>query len=125
MPLLDGLGLVETLPLETMAQDAFRFVCRLLARPAPRGYIAKVRNKNAAYAFRQALCFVSLAGEDASTQFVEWARVELSKVSEHARVTIAPAVEGMERAMRGTTLGAAGVGATGRLAPWTGWVVTR
>ncbi len=92
--LFDALGLSRTLcpQLPELARRCFESVCQMLLRNAPR-YQHRLRNvKNAAYAWRQMVFFLSLLSQSEQEDFGHWAQQHLASQPRRIAEPFAPAL---------------------------------
>ncbi len=89
---------------EGMARHCFEWICRD-QRPRRAEWHADLRAiKNAAYAWRQMVFFLSMAPAPATEEFIAWAYAHLAPQSPRVRNRIAPAMAGLELAAAGRSL---------------------
>jgi hypothetical protein len=129
--LFERLALGDTLAphLRAAAEQCFRFVVRQLRMPG--GYREHLhRIKNAAYAWRQMVFYLSIShdraagGVDEPADFTVWARARIASCDEPFRTRFEPALRGLELAIAGTWSTWAGfVAGGGRV--FTGWSTER
>lgn len=107
--------------LRAAAETSFRWLCRQLRMPgAYRNSL--VRTKNAAYAWRQLVFYLSFVPD--ATDFTRWARAQLARTDATFRARFEPA-------MRGLDLATAGIPSTSRAFAagggrvFTGWTTER
>jgi hypothetical protein len=113
LPLHDmALGLREREPLATV----FQLVKRIHNNRRPLNMI-----KDAAYAWRQMLFFMSLAGPSDQSAIVNEGRDELTKQTRHVVVRLAPAIDGLAHVVNGGRFDADGGADSGRR--FLGWAV--
>ncbi|NHZ42727.1 hypothetical protein [Massilia aquatica] len=98
---------------ERMAQQCFEWICRnqqnaLNAWP---GDLRAIRN--AAYAWRQMVFFLSMADMSSHDRFIAWTRGHLAQESPRLRQRLAPALAGLELAAAGHALDDAASRASG------------
>lgn len=94
-------GVRDALPAEALARRCFAWICRSLAMPVP-GWKARLQMvKNAAYAWRQMIFFLSLLPEDSARAFLTWAAEHLGKQREDVQARFGPALRGFARALDG------------------------
>jgi hypothetical protein len=104
--LVAGLALLPELApqLDSLARRCFAWICqqqRIGALTGP----ARLRGvKNAAYAWRQMIFFLSLAPAAAVEDFLVWAGEHLAKQSPAFQERFRPALDGLARAARGASL---------------------
>lgn len=123
--LFDALGLAETLrpQMEDMAQRCFAWVCQHLQQKTD-VWKARLRAvKNAAYAWRQMVFFLSLAPASSVESFLVAADTRLAEQTIGFRERFRPALAGLARAARGlqteTNVGPGEPGGARRFLGWT------
>jgi hypothetical protein len=117
--LFDQLALAQAVPVEALARRCFTWVVQALARP-PKGWQPQLRKvKDAAYAWRHLVFFLSFVDEPTQRAFVGWARGELGKVPR-----LAPAVRGLAHVVDGGAFAADGTGPDGARR-FLGWSTER
>ena len=102
--LFEGLGLVEALrpELDGLARECFTWLCRRLQFRSDEIWHAKLLAlKNAAYAWRQMVFYLSFLSREEQAAFVEWAGAALSRHRPAFRTRFSPALEGLQRAVDG------------------------
>ncbi|MFG2292305.1 hypothetical protein [Streptomyces sp. NPDC048603] len=108
---------------EALAGESFSAVCRLVARvhghPRPLGTI-----KDAAYAWRQMLFFLSLCPPGRQAALVQRLAVEAAGQPWHAAARLAPAVAGLRLVAAGGTFDADGTALGGLARRFQGWTTT-
>jgi hypothetical protein len=95
-----------------------RQVGRLHRNPRPLSTV-----KDAAYAWRQTLCFLSLADEADRAGFPAWASTAVGPTPAHVQARLRPVLDGLAHVLAGGTFDDAGVGGNGRRL--LGWTVGR
>jgi hypothetical protein len=95
LPIADQLGA----RLGTLAQACFRWALRRLAMPTHSHHDVLIHLKNAAYAWRQMMFFLSLDGDAA--ELIRWARTQLARYPVAFRTRFEPAMRGLELAADG------------------------
>ena len=119
--LVNALGLTERLREQApeLAWQAFAWVARRLAQPAADRHAALIQVKNAAYAWRQAIFFLSYCTPAQQLTQVSQLKDETSATGTGRR--LAPAVDGLAHVARGGQFSADGTvpGANGRR--FLGW----
>ncbi|HYW11568.1 MAG TPA: hypothetical protein VE871_06405, partial [Longimicrobium sp.] len=101
--LFGALGLGETLRsrLGELASRSLVWICAHLQQPAP-DYHTRLRGvKNAAYAWRQMVFYLSLAPEDATRAFLGWAKDHVATQPADFQKRFRPALQGLARAIDG------------------------
>lgn len=95
--LFDGLGLAETLRpyLSGMAHQCFDWVCRRLQLKQTDWHARLISVKNAAYAWRQMLFYLSFVDAAELHDFCAWIGNHMSEQSDGFRVRFRPAVAGL------------------------------
>ncbi|MEV7617415.1 hypothetical protein [Streptomyces sp. NPDC089799] len=108
---------------EALAEQAFSAVCRLVARvhghPRPLGTI-----KDAAYAWRQMLFFLSLCPPGRQTALVQRLAAEAAGQPWQTAARLAPAIAGLRLVAAGGTFDADGTGLGGLARRFQGWTTT-
>jgi hypothetical protein len=120
--LFSALDLRECLApdLRHLAERSFRFVCRALDAKLPTHHARLRAVKDAAYAWRQMLFFLSFIGEDELFGFRVWAEETLSSHSPELVLRFGPAWRGLSHVLDGGALDARGEGPDGARA-FLGW----
>lgn len=96
-----GLGDQLRAELPDLSRSCYASILDRLER-MPSGWVQRLRVvKQAAYAWRQMLFFLSHASATEQTAFFAWAQAELAKRSERIRVGFSPAVMGLGTALSG------------------------
>jgi hypothetical protein len=100
--LFDRLALSDRLApdLRAVAETCFRWITKQL-RLAGTYHHQLVRMKNAAYAWRQMIFYLSFVPAAEQTSFTQWARTELARTDDAFRTRFEPAIRGLELAMQG------------------------
>ncbi|MBI4618285.1 MAG: hypothetical protein HY720_32095 [Planctomycetes bacterium] len=122
--LFDALDLCDVLGqrLPELAQKCFVWICRRLQIQVPSAHARLVCLKNSAYAWRQMLFYLSLAGEAECEAFVPWADQKLAEQDEVFQQLFRPALEGLRLVAAGGRFDARGCGGTGGSARrFLGW----
>jgi hypothetical protein len=104
--LFDALGLTEVLRprLREFARNCFEWVCRRLQQKTD-PWQARLRTvKNAAYAWRQMVFFLSLLPADGLQEFLAWADGHLEEQRSEFQDRFTPALDGLRLAATGTAL---------------------
>ena len=98
--LFDRLALRDSFAphLRASAEQCFRWIVRQLRLPGSY-YESLVRLKNAAYAWRQMMFYLSFAPDAAD--FTNWARERLARTDDAFRLRFEPAIRGLELAVAG------------------------
>ncbi|MFE1409751.1 hypothetical protein ACFW6F_02870 [Streptomyces sp. NPDC058746] len=108
---------------ETLAEEAFAAVCRLVARvhghPRPLGTI-----KDAAYAWRQTLFFLSLCPPGRQAALVQRMAAEAAGQPWHTAARLAPVIAGLRLVASGGTFDADGTALGGLARRFQGWTTT-
>ncbi|MFI8497646.1 hypothetical protein ACIGFK_03875 [Streptomyces sp. NPDC085524] len=108
---------------ETLAEEAFAAVCRLVARvhghPRPLGTI-----KDAAYAWRQTLFFLSLCPLGRQAALVQRMAAEAAGQPWHTAARLAPVIAGLRMVASGGTFDADGTALGGLARRFQGWTTT-
>lgn len=104
--LFAALDLKETLAeqLEKLAQSCFIWICRRLQVKTERWHARLIMVKNAAYAWRQMIFFLSLLPPEALQTFLVWAETYLKKQDAVFQTRFRPAWQGLLLAASGTSL---------------------
>lgn len=117
------LGAAPSAGWRALAGRAFETVCRLVVRvhdnPSPRGMI-----KDAAYAWRHTIFFLSLASAEERDAFVRAAAEAIRRLPGHAQARLEPVVAGLEHVHAGgkfTANGDTGGGRSGGGRRFLGW----
>jgi hypothetical protein len=108
--------------LPELAQRGFTWACRLLLVQTDDHRARLQHIKNAAYALRQSVFFVSLCDRGEVASFVEWAGQHVDKQGEAFAKTFAPALRGLRLAAGGKRLTAEAQRA-GEARKLLGWAV--
>jgi hypothetical protein len=108
-PLFESLRLTATLrpQLEGLALRCFDWICRRLRQTKGHWKSRLQAVKNAAYAWRQMVFFLTVAPEGTVESFLAKARERLSQQPETFQMRLAPALAGLARAARGLPVEAA------------------
>ncbi|MDQ1923329.1 hypothetical protein [Massilia pseudoviolaceinigra] len=98
--LVSSLGLVDELRprFYGMAQQCFEWICRDQQVRRDNSHAELRAVKNAAYAWRQMIFFLSLAPAPATAELIAWAHAHLGPQSRRLRKRLAPAMAGLELA---------------------------
>ena len=113
-----GTSLREELP--ELAARCFRSICRQHTQRIDDWRSNLLRLKSTAYAWRQMIFFLSIAGDDESLPFLALAREE---TPEPLRERFAPALRGLELAARGGRFGPDGTAEGGAARRFLGWTL--
>jgi len=102
--LIATLGLQNVFEEEGMAaaKSTFRWICRRLSQTPPHHHGRLIMVKNAAYAWRQMLLYLSLSGESADS-FVAWSFDQLAETSPRVAQALLEPLEGLQAAIQGGT----------------------
>jgi hypothetical protein len=104
------------------ARRSLNAVCRLVARvhgnPRPLSTI-----KDAAYAWRQLLFYLSMSGPDDQAAFVESGRKQIRSQPEHVQVRLGPVIAGLAHVTTGGVFGPDGT--NGERRRFLGWAADR
>jgi len=102
--LFDGLAMRDALApqLERLAKATYSWVLRQLQIESGRPYLQRIRLKNAAYAWRQLVFYLSFLDEQTVAGFVVWARHQLVRSRGNFPLRFAPVLHGLEVAIAGT-----------------------
>jgi hypothetical protein len=126
-PLLAGLDLLddlrETLP--ELARHCFQWICARLQRSTDDWHAAMQDIKNAAYAWRQMLFYLSFADPAEVPRFLAWADDQLRTAPEDFRRRFAPVMEGLRAVAAGARFDAAGWTPRANGRRFLGWTVDR
>ncbi len=100
--LFSALGLAETLQprVEGLAETCFSWICQRLQQPIPQWKARLQAVKNAAYAWRQMVFFLSLAPEGSADAFLVWATNHLQHQRPAFQERFRPALEGLALSVR-------------------------
>ncbi len=90
--------------LPTLARRCFEWVCRELRMRGSHPSALRTA-KNAAYAWRQMVFYLSLAGDGEPDEFLRWAAEQLDAGSAEFRTRFAPAMAGLRAVVNGEVLG--------------------
>jgi hypothetical protein len=124
--LLDGLGLVDELrsAFPELARRCFEWIC-MRQQLGIGDWRAEMQTvKNSAYAWRQMIFYLSMANEDETPRFLDWASEHLGKQRNDFRNRFAPAMAGIHTAEGGRFDGDGFDAATGGRR-FLGWTVER
>ena len=115
--LFRAFGLAETLRprMRELAERCFTWICRSLQRKRDPWKAKLQAVKNAAYAWRQMVFFVSMMSDEKQREFLAWAEKQLSAQRAEFRDRFRPAPEGLRNVVAGSTPEPKGVG------PFLGW----
>jgi len=104
--LFAALDLTTTLQgqLADLAQRCFAWICRRLQFKADSWHAGLIAVKNAAYAWRQMIFFLSLLPEDEMQGFLAWAEAHLGAQRADFQSRFAPALRGLALAAEGRSL---------------------
>ena len=110
-----ALGLRMTLhdALVGMAKEVFRWSCRRLRMKAEERHSRLIAIKQAAYAWRQMVFFLSLVPASELTDFLDWADSYLAEQGDVFARRFQPALDGLVLASRGHVMPADGVDESG------------
>lgn len=97
----------ERLP--ELAERCFRAACRWQRSPPKEWRAAIQRIKNTAYALRQMIFFLAVAGDAEAARFLAWARRHVGEQTVEFQRRFAPALGGLEWAIEGGELDADGL----------------
>jgi hypothetical protein len=104
---------------EDLARRSFRAVGRQVARvhdnPRPLRTV-----KDAAYAWRNTVFYLSMLPADRTPAFTAWAHDEVRRLARHDQLRLAPVLDGLDAAVAGRPRPA-----SGPLAPFLGWTTSR
>jgi hypothetical protein len=119
--LVDGLDLGAELRWPELARRGFEWICARLQLSIPDWHAEMHNVKNAAYAWRQMLFYLSLAQEEEVQRFLAWADEHLAGRREDFRDRFAPVMLGLHTIAGGGSFAADGVDRNGgrRLLGWT------
>jgi hypothetical protein len=100
--LFHALDLRPSLPAPgELARRCFQWICRELRAPATDWRAGLHAVKNAAYAWRQMIFFLSLEPEDSIREFLAWAGDSLGREAPAFQARFRPALHGLARAVDG------------------------
>jgi hypothetical protein len=119
-PLVFGLGLQGRLHPERHARDALAGVLRCWRRPRADWRTTLRLLKDGAYAWRQAIFYMSLAPEAQQVELLDELDARVATLLEARAARFAPVALGLRHVMAGGALDAAGTGGGGRR--YLGWV---
>ncbi|MGV9316553.1 hypothetical protein ACWDR0_30865 [Streptomyces sp. NPDC003691] len=121
--LVRHVGIAPEAGWESLAEKSFGAVCRLVARvhghPRPLGTI-----KDAAYAWRQTLFFLSLCPPGRQAALVRRMAAKAAGQPWHTAARLAPVTAGLRLVAGGGTFGADGTALDGRARRFQGWTTT-
>lgn len=83
-----------------LAAQCFRWVCTTLQIDDSIHHARLIKLKNSAYAWRQMICFLSLASHQEMLEFSRWAMSHLAEQSSDFQFRFKPAVEGLRDAIQ-------------------------
>lgn len=118
-------GLAGKLPLPELARGTFEWIC---ARHTQRVAVWRAelqRIKNTAYAWRQLVFYLSLAGDEAQRSFIDWSSNHLATQGPEVRRRLTPVVTGLRAICAGERFDADGVHAVSGGRRFLGWTVGR
>jgi hypothetical protein len=119
--LFDESGLRRRLAgrLPELARRCFRWICRRQScdRSSRRANLHNI--KNCAYAWRQLIFFLSVAGDQEAAGFLTWAREHLGKQRAVTRERLQPAMDGLEWVAAGGSFDTKGESPGRRILGWT------
>lgn len=92
------------LDLVDMAQQCFEWICRRMQTHSENWHARLITLKNAAYAWRQMIFFVSLLPKDEREEFFEWMEGHFAAQSEAFRKPFRPAFDGLRMTASGHSL---------------------
>lgn len=98
--LFDRLALSDTFAADARAsaEHCFKWILEQLRMPGAY-YASLVRTKNAAYAWRQMVFYLSFVAD--APDFVRWARAQLARTDDAFRARFEPAIRGLELCVAG------------------------
>ncbi len=104
--MFDKLQLGATLRAELprLSRQSFKWVCNRLQVRVHTRHSDIIRIKNAAYAWRQMLFFLTLQSESEIADFMDWAHSYLAEQSPQFQDAISPAWQGLLAAVRGAPI---------------------
>jgi hypothetical protein len=128
--LFNALGLVQTLQgdFENLARRCFAWICRRQQHKIVPGKARLRMVKNAAYAWRQMVFFLSLGPKDCIDSFQLWAAEHLDKQSPDFQARFRPALVGLSLAVHGVPLRSEqlpGAGLTEGARRFVGWTTEK
>jgi hypothetical protein len=105
--LFDGLELRKTFEgrLPDLQRECFAWICKRLQMRAGLRHAQLIHIKNAAYAWRQMIFFLSLCSEAETQSFIAWAWAHLRTQSPEFHRQFAVALSGLELAVAGSEPG--------------------
>ncbi|HEX7679269.1 MAG TPA: hypothetical protein VF713_14155, partial [Thermoanaerobaculia bacterium] len=123
--LFDELGLASSLQLPQLARRCFQWICRRQQMKINEWRAQLQMMKNTAYAWRQMLFYLSLAGPSEATAFVDWSSGHLTKQTADFRERFEPVMAGFRSVVAGERFGADGVHTGSGGLRFLGWSVGR
>lgn len=125
--LVTGLDLRDELRQEfpKLARRCFTWICTRLQLPMDDWHVAMQNVKNAAYAWRQMIFYLSFAETDEIPQFLIWAEDHLRTQREDFRQRFAPVVGGLRAVAAGVRFGEDGWTPTATGRRFLGWTAGR
>lgn len=90
--------------LPRLSKQCFRWICNRLQVQVNDWHSDVIRIKNAAYAWRQMMFFLSLQSESEISEFMDWARNHLDAQAPRFQVAFAPAWQGLNSAVQETPI---------------------
>jgi hypothetical protein len=97
-----GSSLRDDLP--RLSKQCFRWICNRLQVQVNDWHSDVIRIKNAAYAWRQMIFFLSLQSESEIAEFMDWAHNHFEAQAPRFQVAFSPAWQGLNAAAQGTSL---------------------
>lgn len=101
--LVEVLGLRHKLARQfpEMARSCFTWIAKRLGTPQSHRHATLIATKQAAYAWRQMIFFLALAGKSEQEDFLGWGELQLEEWPPDLRARFAPAMEGLRLAIAG------------------------
>lgn len=106
-----------------LARRCFTWICTRLQLPGNDWYAAMQQVKNAAYAWRQMIFYLSFAEPDETPRFLAWADDHLHTQREDFRQRFAPVMGGLRAVVEGARFGDDGWTPTATGRRFLGWTV--
>lgn len=105
-PLISCLALEDDVRVAApdMAQQCFRWICHRQQLAGDNWRAQMQHTKNSAYAWRQMIFYLSLAGDAETSTFINWADALLAAQKQAFQTAFEPAMEGLRKSARGESL---------------------
>jgi len=123
--LFEELGLAKSLQLGELARRVFQWVCRRQQMKISYWRAQLQMMKNTAYAWRQMLFYLSLAGGAEVSAFATWSAAHLEEQRPDFRSRFEPVLAGLRAAIAGERFGPDGLHAASGGRRFLGWSVGR